>query len=376
VTDQGSPVKPQTETKGQQTDGPAAPADPRIQEKAIQLRLAQMDADLAEQRKKQLAAQLPATETKPLEGTFSIDEKISIESETLAYDALAAIARDIAAALLNLKPAPKRVVFVDADGRAAIAAWLRFKLQCDTLIGAYGAASPTPAQSMIAEAVGPALAANAVATSARAVLDLVALFRPNVDVRGKEFTLDATALVADVTASLLQKVEVRWAALSPLSDSAEQRMLAALAQVRTARNDTVRAVGTIPDPTERERVSKLVADVATAQATFEQALLWADSAGSSLTTVVRGEAIASALRPDDVAVEVRVLHAGGTNRVTRRLWSAKLDHSGGAIATFAAYKLDGSLLAARTFSRYRGYVTFDGGRTNWDKLLGRLTAEG
>jgi hypothetical protein len=118
-------------------------------------------------------------------------------------------------------------------------------------------------------------------------------------------------------------------------------------------NDTD-AAGKAENKAKADQQARLT-DLKTVLDAYETALANpAEQGVSTLGTLIRGETL-EALMKDGSVLYLKVLKAGGSNRVTRSLWSSKLTHSGGAIANFVLFGNDGSVAKSGTVSDYSGY---------------------
>jgi hypothetical protein len=163
--------------------------------------IAEAEKAIAEARKAKLAATFPS-EVKALEGKTTVDDKAVQEPTVVAYLALSAVARQIAAEVKasvcgrsagELAACKVRIVIHDADQVAAAREYQAFLAQTRFLTDEYDkidvkTAEPPP------PAGGFPLAA--VTAGTRGVLDLLSLFRSDVEIKGVEVVTEETALVA------------------------------------------------------------------------------------------------------------------------------------------------------------------------------------
>lgn len=331
------------------------PPDPAIAEAERQLKQAELDAKMAAERKKELESSLPTTQATALEGRTTIDDKVLIETETLAHGGLRTIAGNIAQDIrpkVNGKPL---FIYNSAD-IGALAAYRAFAGQMKILGDAFDeVAKPQMPDPLFGVASIP------IATAAvKSVIDLVALFRTDTDIKGMTVTLDELALVSEVAGALAknnQKVFVSQ--LYPLDIAqnlagaeVQKRLGEARAKERDA-NDRVRQLS----GDEKEKAQKRLTELQTVLAGYDDALSKAaDPNGTSvLGTLIRGEALDRLIGQGHV-LYLKVLKAGGSNRVKRNLFTgSRLSHSGGAIANYILFAPDGSVAASRTLSSYTGY---------------------
>lgn len=345
------------------------PADPELEE-------AKRAAALAEELKKARTA-LPEPEAKALEGKLTIDEKVTIESQTLAYESMTKIAAQIAKEV-KAANAPRIVIYHDKD-MASLLELRTFLAQAKAIQQAFEDATPKPARRGNLEfAVESVIATGALAvTAAKTLVDLVALFRTDTAITGVEVTLDDTALAASVGHSL--GGVVFYPQVQPLDFSShaaftKSEVVTVLDGLHKARQDAEAAVKretealetTVADEDARKTAADLLKEPLTkADALyqpFRDALFKADDTGTNaLARLLRAEVLASRLEENGShLLYLKVVKAGGSNRITRNLFTgSKLWHSGGAIVTYLLFRSDGSIAASNTLYRHSGYKRFE-----------------
>jgi hypothetical protein len=129
-------------------------------------------------------------------------------------------------------------------------------------------------------------------------------------------------------------------------------------------------LGTIADPTDLDQV-KEHADTAifrldAINSQFDgliEALTKADPGGSNtLTNYIRIERLLSVLGAEDFWLQLKVINAGGNNRIKTNLLvdifrgGNRVSHSGGVIVQYHLFASDGRSVASGTASSYEGYV--------------------
>lgn len=343
------------------TPTPPAP-DPVEQAKERELRLAKLEAQIAEQRKQALLSSLPTTETKPLEGTTTVDNKVSVEGESLVYESIGELADRIVHALTPVGGGPV-VLTHDAENGRALAAFRAFDAQVESFVGGYDALAPrVDAPDALADP-GTALAMAAVGTTARTVVDLLALFRTNTEITDKEFTIADSSLAAAVGGRLARgNAIVYYPDLHPIESgrdaSAASHAWAALARARAhGRNAAAHlgAAGGRPD-----LLTRLTALDDSVRA-LEQALVVVDpqTRTSPLTTITRGAALAGLLGGTGRLVWLKMLRAAGATRVTRNLIRSRVSYGGTAIVAYMVFGPDGRICTADTLSKRSGFRSLE-----------------
>jgi hypothetical protein len=212
---------------------------------------AELAAKTAEQEAKAFKAGLPETSATALEGKITLDEKTVIETEKLAHASLGVVAQHIATEVLAARPAagagnPKPKIFIyNETDIGALTAFRAYAGQMKVLGQQFEdvAKGPVP---LIGVAAIPIVTATI-----KSVVDLVALFRTDTDIKGVAVTLDELALASEVAGRLADTHAVYMSKLYPLeavpaTTLAGAQVQAILADVRrkaTAAEARVNAIG-------------------------------------------------------------------------------------------------------------------------------------
>jgi hypothetical protein len=339
-----------------------------------QLDAAKRAADLAEQSKR-LRDALPTPETKALEGKTTIDDKMAIESYTLAYESLAKIAHKIAVAVKAENP---KKIFIHSEKDINYLLELRtFRAQIEVIRQAFKTATP-PAPNLRSLVVESVIGAGALAvTAVKTLIDLIALFRTDTEIKSVEITLDDTALVASVANQLGSGIKVYDPAILPLglssSSFTDSAVIKSLDDLYAARQSAQQAVATAvaeladPDPAAlKAQADALKEPLIKAEAlfqAFQDALLKIEEASgtSELARLLRAEILAAQLQEQDsYLLYLKIVKAGGSNRVTQNRFSgSKVTHSGGAIITYILFHPDGLIASSDTFHSHSGFKSFE-----------------
>lgn len=331
---------------------------------------AELAAKTAEQEAKAFKAGLPESTATALEGKITIDDKTVIETETLAHKSLAVVAKNISKEVRAARPAvpdgtskPKIFIYNETD-IGALTAFRAYTGQMKVLGQQFDDIAQTGPAPLIGVAAIPLVTATL-----KSVVDLVALFRTDTDIKGVTVSLDELALASEVAGSLSDTHAVYISKLYPLEAVPATTLAGAQVQARLAdvrRKATaaeVRVNAMPPGDDTAKKVEKEAKAAQQARLTELRAVLNAYEAAlskpaeqgvSTLGTLIRGETL-EALMKDGSILYLKVLKAGGSNRVTRSLWSTKLTHSGGAIVNFVLFNSDGSVAKASMVSDYSGY---------------------
>lgn len=343
---------------------PASPSDPVVQEKERQLALATLEAQIAEQRKNAVLSSLPVPAEKPPEGTTVVDDKVSIEGESLAYEALRVIASEIAQAIGRLRAGSVVLSHGPEDG-TALATFRAFDAETRSSLNRIGsiAASEVRERRAATAAAVPALAT--IGATARTLVDLLALFRTNTEIKGREFTIGDSALAAAVNhqISTNPEISVYYPSVFPLEarvdSSASANVWATIDRIRSdlrAASARVAALG--------EAGAHFAAELTaleSSQTALEMAITTLDpqTKETPLSKIIRGAALAEIVGPTGWLVWLKVLRAGGAVRIRRTLRGSKLSYSGSAIASYMIFSHDGRLVASNTSSRWSGFKSAD-----------------
>jgi hypothetical protein len=169
------------------------------------------------------------TDVKPLEGKTTIDDAQSIECEILCYEAISAIAGEIATRFLTKVPNGRKicVIFLDPGLKAGLQLQQGLVVQSDLLkrgfdairrveseqhiraeevdseqlVRAEGPIVPESALfSLASAAAAPAI--SGVTTLSKSVLDLLALFRTDVTISGRKVALSEEPLAYELADKL------------------------------------------------------------------------------------------------------------------------------------------------------------------------------
>jgi hypothetical protein len=204
---------------GAQTSTPSPTPTPqsaevlRLEEEKAQ---AELRKAIAEANKAELEAKFPTPSTTPLDGKTTVEGEL-IEPRLVAYANLASAANQVVRQLRDAKIGINTLVIYDEQDVNLILSYkvalnqlelLRqgYKQMLPDIAPACPAASPDPellrleARGAQARAaiVGPIAAATVARSLFGSFIDLTALLRTNVEVKGQLFDIDDTALVAEV----------------------------------------------------------------------------------------------------------------------------------------------------------------------------------
>ena len=220
---------------------------------------------------------------------------------------------------------------------------------------------------------GPAIATAAI----KSVIDLIALFRTDVDIKTSEITPEPALVEAEIAKSLKKELPTAtiinpayYLPIKALANPfAESKLLPKLdllyAKRQTATNFIAAVERKKPDQQtaeEKEKASQLK-DLNTQFDKLNSALVVVDDKTglSLLTLLLKGERIITLIPTDGSAKTVAVLfvkvaRAGGANRVSRNLFTgSKVSHNGGSIVGYALFNSDGGIVQTGTLYCLTGF---------------------
>ena len=237
---------------------------------------------------------------------------------------------------------------------------------------AFGEATVEPGPEAVTAAFVPALAGAAV----KSVIDLLALFRTNVDIKGAAVAFEDASVVAEVASQLRAKkpeLKILYPALTPaggltaptINDSELLRELRALATTRQkaladitsseAKTDDEKKA----DPVEAARAVSLKA----LNASYDQLLAGISHAGDatqlpSLSPLLRGEALAQRMTPDGSAILYVKAVGGGESMVKQNLLRSRLSYRGTSILSYLLFDNSGELTQSNVYAESTDFEKF------------------
>jgi hypothetical protein len=170
-----------------------------------------------------------ASKPERLQGLTTIDDKVFLECEMLAYASIEIIAGKIAAEMEAVtRPAtdigpvtvaetraiatgPRLVILVDDELLAALRLFASLKLQLSLFEKGFGGVAATPTETPRMAFAAPALALAGVTAAVEGVVDLLGLFRQDTQFSGRAVSIQETALYLELAHALRAKsFEVRY----------------------------------------------------------------------------------------------------------------------------------------------------------------------
>jgi hypothetical protein len=320
--------------------------------------LAELEKARNEASKAAAVAAVPSSDTKPLEGKTTIDDKVSIEPVVVAHAALNGIGVEIAAeiaAALQKSKSNKVVVYNEAAAQnlwqlRAVMNELTFLNQ--QLEAAVSGTATGPSLLLLPQLAG---------AFGRSVSDLVGLFRTDTELKGKDITLNESAIVAAVARELITKtagdqpIRVFYPSLTPLPGRESSELTRELDRLASSRK---RAPGALKKFEEAKRVddaARLKTVVEHVDRFFTALTTQATGGETALTRALRMEKLLQAATNNAAMLFLKAEAAGGSNIIKSNLWTGShLTHSAGAAVSYILLDADGAICAARTVTRLTG----------------------
>lgn len=321
---------------------------------------AELDKAIAQAQREAAVARMPPSDAKPLEGKMSVDSAAVSEVNRLAHEAMskAAVKMVEAVAEKNLHT----VVIHNQTDVAAVAHYRSVAGQIKLLHEAYDNASGAGKKDAAVAAVpfifGPAM----LAAAGRSVIDVLALFRTNVEVKGVAVTFEEATVVAETAKQLRGKnpaLKVIYPALIPTgglaADVNNSEMLRDIRDLAVKRQEAAAAIAAFEAKTEDEKKGSPAeaarVDVLKALNAWHDQLTAGVRQGgdasqpSSLSLLLRGEALARTMEAEGSAMLFVKAVGGGENFVRQSLWrGSRLFHRGTSILTYLLFDNSGGVL--------------------------------
>jgi hypothetical protein len=340
-----------------------------------------------------------ADDIKPVDGKTTIDDKVMFEAQRLSYDAARVIAEKIAQRI-SQRTKEKEVVIAGTQFLADMSNLVATKAILEELAKDYALlAETTPVaqaefatRSLWRGAVAITSKLNpvvgAVTAGVQTALTLVSLFRQDVDYKGVPISIDTLAFELELAARLrmhkAREVIVPEFAVFAKPSAKDGALIALLDKVKANRVAAIKAHAPKPphpmgpkSPTPRKSgdvddadlvlfdthlpdadADSLGVELTHIDARFndlQTQLMKSDVDPSGLTILARLLRIETIVARSPILVHVRVVLAGGSNRMQHSLWSSMfhgdgLSSSGGAVVTWAILNVNGAVEDGGVFS--------------------------
>lgn len=341
---------------------------------------AELDKAIAEAQRAAVIARMPPSDVKPLEGKVTVDAAAVTEIQRLAHEAMSEAATKMATDIVGANV--KTVVIHDGAEVAALAHFKTVEAQLRLLSkgyeAAYGAGAggngPQAAAAAVPFMFGPAVAGAAV----KSVIDLLSLFRTNVEIKSAVITFEDASVVALIAERLRKKdceLKVFYPALIPLgsldgpaADASEMLMsIQALAETRQKAGAEVASFEAQTDD-QKKAVPEAGARAASLKALntlYDQLLsgiaqIVDATQSSSLSLLLRGESLSRRMSAENGTLLFVKAVGGGESMVRQSLLrGSKLFYRGTAILTYLLFDNSGELLRSNVLAESTAFEKFD-----------------
>ena len=353
-----------------------------------------MEKEIAEAQRAALLARLPPSDTKALEGSVTIDTGATSEIQRLVHEGVAVAAKKMAQEILRKLPELRTLLIYNKKDIESATYYTIVKRQLDLLRDGYLTDMAEPARAANEEAAMmlPLLLPAVAGATLKSMVDLVSLFKRNVDIKGATVTFEEASLVAQVAKSVHEVVntvrplpangngdisknepqsnsscgvDVIYSALFmattlgvPKAEASP--FLGTLADVLAMRQKAEMEISifepkSAADKTvvERHRIAELKA----LNLSCERLITAINKIGdeenlSALTVLLRGETLAGKMQGRNGAILFVKAVGGGENRTVQSLWSSgKLYHSGTALLTYLLFTFEDGLILSDVISK-------------------------
>jgi hypothetical protein len=335
-----------------------AKKDLELQRLQRELDRATLQAQIAQQRRTALTESLPPSDTKPLEGTTTVDSADVIETEILAYRMLRKLAAKIAMDVDRATNGRAILIHHEAD-MTALTAFRSYERQLSQLAASFDELAPPdeqPADAMASVIVAGALATTAVA---KTLVDLTALFRTDRNIFGVPITIEDLALVSEVGGALARKKRKVFVTQLYPRPADSLRIEAPIDGVRTRALAARQRIEAMPDGEEKSRAIDRIRQLDDIRTGYEDLFTGVIAEGGhALAMLIRGAGVDALLtqEPGASVLYLKILKAAGTNETKRNLLRSTLKRSGGVVVNYILFDNDGSILLSSTADAYSGEV--------------------
>lgn len=334
---------------------------------------AKTEAAVTGGKDKESLPNLGIPESEGHKGTISIDGDVPIESVLLAYQAVRAIATEIAERVTDPKDGgkPLKVLIHNPQDFHSIEALRTFDLRAGLIAGSLTTLADEARKLLNADGALEALDPFTVTGIAiTAGLQLLSLFRVDHKLKNFKIEIEDQTLATAVAGALKRRgVTVYNTAIVPFppKDPLESKILSPRLAELIKLRATLIELGDrlVPsekkpeevDPKRKKLRDRLVAAIAGLDA-FDDSLVKVDdkTGGSPLSQLFVAESVLSVLDPGTLILWTKTVAAGGGSHSKEGTFTSDLTYSGGAIANYAVYRHSGELIKADIVPKYAGYV--------------------
>lgn len=359
------------------------------------LELAQSEVDL-------LKLKFGAIDTTNLPKGNATVADMNLEGSLRAYAAAKQSLDEIAGVVQAAKLT--RVILAADSQLQALNQYRSFMLQLDGVTKkadeALSEQPPSLADPCIKRGGSHLLSVTAIATGVVAVnslLSIAALFKKDIDLKGKEVTLNDYGITSLMLRALADKnIKVIYPAahyvLPPANDTGDViKKWTDLYGHKKGLNDAARnfsqqyaALPEHKDPTpecknalarQKTFVDDYVAGLAAAAKTIDDidtALTKQDAQSglSLISSYLVSERVAKSIQAGDPVLQIKAIAASGSTQTKKNWFRTKISYGGGSIIAYQLFGQDGTVIKADTVPWYAGYIEdedFAAGRVSLDK---------
>lgn len=364
----------------------AAPATAAEEIAALDQRqkLLQKQLDVLNAERALIQGSLPAGKAAAPTGTLTLEGEGGVEAAMMAYQAVAAMAEELARQLKQQDPAGNKYIIEDRGADQKILAYQVVSAQLDLLLEDYKLllAPPSPQEFGVA-ALLPAMPGVATGMLS-AIGDILAFFRTDVKIQYRAIAIHGDAVAASLrrgarqtgsTAAFLHTslltpggLDVSGSTLLAKLRQIRERMAAARKIVTDYEGKSAEAKKTDP---WAPRVPFLNGANTAAGEVFTQ-LAKVQNASTPLLDLIRAERLITALDADGARLlYLTAVQSGGANKTTKSFWRGNhLSHSGGSIVQFFAVDKEGVVAASGILGELTGFRELETSRNGSRLHLG------
>jgi len=340
------------------------------------------EIDKIKQQVKDLKEILPSSEVKPLEGKIVATDVI-MESQILAYKAMSEIAFQISKEINNIKKTmrPNRVIICNQDDFNAISAYNMFIRQIELFkkqseqaikpkflekefehIKIYKMIVPLSTGAAVTALGAAVTALGAAPAISKSLIDIISLFRKNIEIKGKNLEIKDEALIAEVARALnsLEITTIYQSFINKMSD--KMIMLEKLSELFILKekiDQKIKEFGTKQTESDEKAIIECLSKQCE-KILKDMEVVDEKSKINRFEILVKGEMLSKELDKDNTDIlYLKVIFSGGNNKTTQSLFqSGQLSHNSGVIITYFLLSKEGDIKASKTFYNVSGYKKF------------------
>jgi hypothetical protein len=377
-------VSPSLNTVRAQEDAPKSAEELKLEEEA---RVWKLKQEIAASKREAAASAFPESEVKALEGNMTLDDNVQIEANIMAMRAMTNIAKQISDQIKTGNKDLKKIIIYNQQDANSLLAYKVFMTQLTLLVlqyqqeieGKLEMPSGVFDRGMqgLSTPLTPGLALGMGTSTVKSVIDLVSLFRTDTDIKGKEITIDESALVAELANELKSnsQIQVYHPLLYPIDVNPEEpsellllpmtlNYLKSKAEAKIAEHqDKISIKDQAKDKSAIDELQRKIAHLQALNGGVDKIidnLMKVDETTglNALTSLVRASNLNGLLEEGDgYILYLKIQKAGGNNKTTKNLFTgSKLYHSGGSIISYMLFDADGSIKLSKTIPYYLKYM--------------------